>query len=191
MFLSLHFFQIAIIFFINQCLSKIKSSSLWETFLMSVVQSHCPFPAEDWDTKDGGCIDHIKRKMKAQKEFLVLTLVNLFFNLVHLFPLLILRQTISERHYFLKNSIFGVLGMEIESYDRIQLMTYLIPPIFITLAVLQYLFFFLYNGPLHPSAKILDGIDNTSKDGHPGSAWVRSIHVISQNSWSILPHRCK
>jgi hypothetical protein len=167
------------IFFINQCLSKFKSSSLWETFLMSVVQSHFPFPAEDWDAKDGGCIDHIERKMEAQKEFLVLTLVNLFFNLVHLFPLLILLQTISERHDFLKNSIIGVLGMEVESYDRIQLITYLIPPIFITLAVLQYLFFYLYNGPLHPSAKILDGIDNTSKYGHPGRAWVRSYYVIS------------
>ena len=188
MFLSLHFFQIVIIFFINQCLGKIKSSSLWQIFLMSIVQSHFPFPGEDWDAKDGGCIDHIKRKMRAQKEFLVLTLVNLFFNLVQLFPLLILRQTISERHHFLENSIIGVLGMEIEAYDRIQLMTYFIPPIFITLAVLQYLFFFLYNGPLHPSAKILDGTDNTSKDGHPLSAWVRSYHVINQKRSAIFPH---
>ena len=117
--------------------------------------------------------------MKAQKKFLVLTIVNLFFNLIHLFPLVILCQSITERHDFLKNSIAGVLDMEIESYDRIWLFVYMFPPIFITLAVLQYLFFFLYNGPLHPSAKILDGIDNTSKHGHPGCEWVRSYHVIS------------
>ena len=57
---------------------------------MSVVQSHFPFAAEDWDVKHGGCIEHIKRKMEAQKEFLVLTIVNLFFNLVNIFPLVIM-----------------------------------------------------------------------------------------------------
>ena len=132
MFLSLHFFQIVIIFFINQYLGNIKSSSLWKTFYMSMVQSHFPFPAEDWDAKGGGCIDHIKRKMKAQKEFLVLTIVNLFFNLIYLFPLVILCQSITERHDFLKNFIAGVLDMEIKSYDRIWLFVYMFPSIFIT-----------------------------------------------------------
>ena len=90
LFLSLHFFQIVTIFFIKQCWSKIRSSSLWELFLTSLVQSHFPFSAEDWDARDGGCIDHINRKIEAQKEFLVLTIVNLFFNLIYLFPLVIL-----------------------------------------------------------------------------------------------------
>ena len=102
-FVSLQFFQIVIIFFINQCWIK-SQSSLWEIFLTSVVQSHFPFPAEDWDAKDGGCIDHIKRKMEAQKEFLVITLVNLFFNLVHLFPLLILRKYYVGYCIYISNS---------------------------------------------------------------------------------------
>ena len=63
----------------------------------------------------------------------------------------------------LKNSIAGVLDMEIEAYHKIQLFSWIFFPTFIGLAVMQYFFFFLYNGPLHPSAKILDGVDNTSK----------------------------
>ena len=63
----------------------------------------------------------------------------------------------------LKNSITGVLDMEIEAYHKIQLFSWIFFPTFIGLAVLQFFFFFLYNGPLHPSAKILDGVDNTSK----------------------------
>ena len=99
-FLSLHFFQIVIIYFIKQCWIK-SSSSLWKTFLTSAVQSHFPFPAEDWDAKYGGCIDHIKRKIEAQKEFLVITLVNLFFNLIHLFPLVILCKCYNNIPYAL------------------------------------------------------------------------------------------
>ena len=38
-FLSLHFIQIVVIYFIKQCWIK-STSSLWETFLTSVVQSH-------------------------------------------------------------------------------------------------------------------------------------------------------
>ena len=72
-------------------------------------------------------------------------------------------QNVSERHLFLKTSIIGVLDMEIEAYDKIQLFSWICFPIFSAMAVLQYFFFFLYNGPFHPSTKILDGIDNTSK----------------------------
>ena len=73
---------------------------------MSAVQSHFPFPTEDWDAKYGGCIDHIKRKIEAQKEFLVITLVNLFFNLIHLFPLVILCKCYNNIPYALwQNSL--------------------------------------------------------------------------------------
>ena len=64
--------------------------SPWKTLLCSVEQSHFPFPNEDWDARDGGCLDHIKRKVAAQKEFLVITIINLLFNLVSLFPMIIL-----------------------------------------------------------------------------------------------------
>ena len=61
-----------------------------KTLLCAVEQSHFPFPKEDWDARDGGCLDHIKRKAAAHKEFLVITIINLLFNFVSLFPMIIL-----------------------------------------------------------------------------------------------------
>ena len=69
------------------------SNTIWENIICSVEQSHYPFPSEDWDTRKGGCVDHVKRQRTVQKEFLVMTFINLAFNLVLLFPLLILCKT--------------------------------------------------------------------------------------------------
>ena len=65
-------------------------NTVWKNFICSIEQSHYPFPSEDWDAKKGGCVDHIKRQRSVQKEFLVMTFINLAFNMVLLFPLLIL-----------------------------------------------------------------------------------------------------
>ena len=55
----------------------------------------------------------------------------------------------------------GVLPMETESYERAKLFSWLFYPILIVLALLQAVSFILYNGPMHPLAKILDGtVDN-------------------------------
>ena len=53
--------------------------------------------------------------------------------------------------------------MEIESYERVKLFAWIFFPIFVFLAIVQILTFFLYNGPLHPLSKILDGDENESK----------------------------
>ena len=90
-FLGLHCLQIIIIWLTKVLWLKDHIHiSLWKTLLCSVEQSHFPFPNEDWDARDGGCLDHIKRKLAAQKEFLVITIINLLFNLVSLFPMIIL-----------------------------------------------------------------------------------------------------
>ena len=96
-FWALHLAQIMIIFFVNKLWSKsMKDTSIWETFLFSVGQSHFPFPYEDWDAKKGNCSDHITRQKAAQKEVLVLTIINLTFNLLLLSPLVILCKIIFE-----------------------------------------------------------------------------------------------
>ena len=90
-FLGLHFLQILVIFTLKTFwLKRTYGLSIWETFLCSVEQSHFPFPSEDWDARNGGCLDHIERKKRVQNEFLTITIINLLFNLVLLFPLVIL-----------------------------------------------------------------------------------------------------
>ena len=82
----------------------------------------------------------------------------------------------------LKNSIAGVLEMEIEAYHKVQLFSWIFFPIFIGFALLQLFFFFLYNGPLHPLAKILDGVDNTSK----GNLILPRLRIKSKTSGGLF-----
>jgi hypothetical protein len=72
-------------------------------------------------------------------------------------------HNISERHNFLETSIIGVLDLEIESYQMARLFSWVFFPIFIALAIVQYISFYLYSGRFHPMAKILDGNDNSSE----------------------------
>ena len=71
-------------------------------------------------------------------------------------------HNISERHKLLETSITGVLDLEIESYERARMFSWIFFPIFIALAIMQYTSFYLYSGKFHPMAKILNGKDNSS-----------------------------
>ena len=99
-FCVLHSVQIITILLVKVTVFK-SSNTIWENIICSVEQSHYPFPSEDWDTRKGGCVDHIKRQMNVQKEFLVMTIINLAFNIVLLFPLLILCKIFWSFEYLL------------------------------------------------------------------------------------------
>ena len=64
--------------------------TLWERFIHACQKSHFPFPYVNWHEEKGTCSDHVKRKNAVQKEVLLSIVVNLAFNIVLLFPLLIL-----------------------------------------------------------------------------------------------------
>ena len=52
-----------------------------------------PLPFEEWETKKfGDCQDHIKRQKKNEKETITVILINLLFNLIYLFPMIILSK---------------------------------------------------------------------------------------------------
>ena len=63
---------------------------------------------------------------------------------------------ILERHSQLDDTI-GVLDMEIESYEKSKLMSWIFYPTWILLTIIQAICFILYNGKFHPLSKILDG----------------------------------
>ena len=88
----IHFCQIFVICFFDKLWFKRGSSSvsLCRTLFNSIIKSHFPFPDNDWDVENGGCLDHIKRQRKNQTEFLILTAVNSIFNMALLTPLLML-----------------------------------------------------------------------------------------------------
>ena len=63
---------------------------LWERFIHACQKSNFPNPYENWHEGEGTCLDHIKRKNAGQLEVLLSIAVNLVFNMILLFPLIIL-----------------------------------------------------------------------------------------------------
>lgn len=64
--------------------------TMWKRFIHACQKSHFPFPYENWHEAEGTCLDHVKRKNAAQLEVLLSIAVNLVFNMILLFPLIIL-----------------------------------------------------------------------------------------------------
>ena len=91
-FLLLHILHIFGIYLITHFLLKSTPTTLTslEKFMVAVDQSHFPFSYEDWDEKKGGCLDHSERRRKIQKEFKILTAINLLVNMVLCVPILII-----------------------------------------------------------------------------------------------------
>ena len=63
-----------------------KTAGLWNRFLHAVQKSHLPFPYTNWHEEKGSCSDHLKRYKEVKIEVLVVTVINLCFNLVLLTP---------------------------------------------------------------------------------------------------------
>ena len=74
--------------------------TLWEKLVHAIQKSHIPFPFENWHEWKGSCLDHMKRKKLGEKEVLTATIVNLFFNMVMLIPLVILCKIKNVLNHF-------------------------------------------------------------------------------------------
>ena len=89
--------QNIIIFICKQRLSPVfRSLNFFEKMLHSMENSHFPFPVDDWDQQKGSCNDHYRRMKNNRTETLVITGVNLAFNLILLVPLFILSKMIEN-----------------------------------------------------------------------------------------------
>ena len=80
--------------------------TLWKRFIHACQKSHFPFPYENWHEAEGTCLDHLKRKNDGQLEVLLSIAVNLVFNMILLFPLIILCKfnlMINSNNFDVKN----------------------------------------------------------------------------------------
>ena len=75
-----------------------QGATLWQRFVHATQKSHSPFPYTNWYQNKGSCRDHVSRKNAVQQEVLVSMGINLFFNMVLLFPLVLL----CEYNYLVK-----------------------------------------------------------------------------------------
>ena len=85
-----------IVIFVVKCFWSIhfQRLNILEKLLHSIENSHFPFPVHDWDHDKGSCQDHLHRMKKNRTETLIITMINLGFNLLLLFPMAILCKMI-------------------------------------------------------------------------------------------------
>ena len=174
-----------------------KNITLWKSFIHACQKSHFPFPYENWHEAEGTCLDHLNRKNAGQLEVLLSIAVNLVFNMILLFPLIILCKfylwqiptlickkyfiitdiTINERHNQLDTTI-GFLKSEMEALERARLFAWVFFPTWIFMAILQAISFMLYNGRFHPLAKLLDGcsVEESNKIMEGRNLWNIVLH---------------
>ena len=60
----------------------------------------------------------------------------------------------------------GVLEIEVEAYQKIDLFVWIFFPIIIVLTILQFAFFTLYNGQFHHMSKILNQTNQSKHTFH-------------------------
>ena len=89
--------------------------TLWEKLVHAIQKSHIPFPFKNWHETKGSCLDHMKRKKLGEKEVLTATIVNLFFNMVMLIPLVILCKIKNVLNLFVR-SFLQIHFFQIKGY---------------------------------------------------------------------------
>ena len=90
-FWGLYVLQIIIIFIVKRLMSTcFKELNFLDKIIHSFENVHFPFSVHDWDSDGGNCEEHKRRMISNQKEVFVIIIINLIFNWMLLFPLIIL-----------------------------------------------------------------------------------------------------
>jgi len=155
--------SIVIIIAKNYKSEQFKKLAWFDKIFHSLECSNFAYPMHDWDHEDGDCHEHYSRMVETRKEVQLNLLINTFFNLVFLFPLYILYFNIRKRHLFLLSTI-GTLDMEDTAYTQALLFCILCPILTISLSILQYVLFDMYNEKYHPFSIILQESKNSKEN---------------------------
>ena len=90
-FVSIWLLQIICIWIKNVCSStSFTTLSYFDQMLHSFQSIIAPTPAVDWASGPGNCFDHYTRMKRALREVLSTLLINFFFQLIHLIPIIYL-----------------------------------------------------------------------------------------------------
>ena len=90
-FVSIWLLQIICIWIKNVCSStSFTTLSFFDQILHSFQSVIVPTPAVDWASGPGNCFDHYTRMKRALREVVSTLLINFFFQLIHLAPIIYL-----------------------------------------------------------------------------------------------------
>ena len=90
-FMSIWLLQIICIWIKNSCSStSFTTLSYFDQMLHSFQSVIAPTPAVDWASGPGNCSDHYTRMKRALREVVTTLLINFFFQVIHLIPIIYL-----------------------------------------------------------------------------------------------------
>lgn len=88
LFIILTMFQVLTIFLVKKKWSKDFSKiSVLDRIIHCFENINIPYTVQEWDTETGNAKEHFMRMKEAQKENLVVIIVNLIYNIVYLVPI--------------------------------------------------------------------------------------------------------
>ena len=108
-----------------------------------------PGPIQDWDHSHSTIDEYKQMRAQIDIEIGMSIFVNLVVNILMLIPVQILAYNVNKRHQFLIDTI-GPLPEEIDAHWKINFMAFYMVFIFIGAALLQFIFYWLYNRVFHP-----------------------------------------
>ena len=95
-FMSIWLLQIICIWIKNVCSStSFTTLSFFDQILHSFQSVIVPTPAVDWASGPGNCFDHYTRMNRVLREVVSTLLINFFFQLIHLIPIIYLGKYIN------------------------------------------------------------------------------------------------
>ena len=115
----------------------------------SVENIWIPGPIQDWDHSHCTIDEYKQKRTQIDVEIGMSIFVNLVVNILMLVPVQILAYNVNKRHQFLLDTI-GPLPEEIDAHWKINFMAFYMVFILIGAALLQFLFYWLYNRVFHP-----------------------------------------
>ena len=108
-----------------------------------------PGPLQDWDHCHSTIDEYKQNRAQIDLEIGMSIVVNLVVNILMLIPVQILAYNVNKRHQFLLDTI-EPLPEEIDAHWKINFMAFYMVFILIGAALLQFIFYWLYNRVFHP-----------------------------------------
>jgi len=170
--LTEYFFGFWILLFLHTYTNLLAKIALSEDFRKKWTSSklakfiHCleniniPTVWKDWEEKDGSIEDHKRRHGQVVTEMVVIMVIRTIFNAVMLAPIVYTATNVWERHNLLSSTI-GVMNIEQESYDNVNILFYIVVFLFPLLSILEICLYCIYQFKFHPWVEIIKNPEDT------------------------------
>eukprot|EP00092_Neocalanus_flemingeri_P014490 GFUD01015635.1.p1 GENE.GFUD01015635.1~~GFUD01015635.1.p1 ORF type:complete len:658 (-),score=149.01 GFUD01015635.1:173-2146(-) len=131
-----------------------KQSCFFEKFVHLTECLNIPSIHSDWDSKGGNVDQHRQRWRQVWREMVAMEMITWLANIILVLPILVTGIYVRERHFLTALSV-GSFDEEIEAFNLVTLLMWVLPLSVTVVALLDLALFHLYNINYHPWKLIL------------------------------------